>query len=183
MTGKHYLASQSFTIRLNAAADMFEATIFSAVKKAGVRALVSAGWGGIGGASIPENIFILGNVPHDWLFDKVAAVCHHGGAGTTAIGLRMGKPTIIVPFFGDQPFWGASPFYLGCLALHEGTRRRNGPPSGCGSSADSAEGARGGQLGGRDQIYHAAGSENCGRAHGRTDSQRGLSLQCKGTVP
>lgn len=72
----------------------------------GVRALVSAGWGGIGGSSIPSNVFILGNVPHDWLFDKVAAVCHHGGAGTTAIGLRMGKPTIVVPFFGDQPFWG-----------------------------------------------------------------------------
>jgi hypothetical protein len=37
----------------------------------------------------------------------VAAVCHHGGAGTTAAGLRAGKPTIIVPFFGDQFFWGA----------------------------------------------------------------------------
>ena len=81
-------------------------TIFEAVKRTGVRALVSAGWGGLGGSSIPSNIFILGNVPHDWLFDKVAAVCHHGGAGTTAIGLRMGKPTIVVPFFGDQPFWG-----------------------------------------------------------------------------
>jgi sterol 3beta-glucosyltransferase len=67
---------------------------------------VSAGWGGLGGSSIPKDVFILGNVPHDWLFPKVSAVCHHGGAGTTAIGLRMGKPTIIVPFFGDQPFWG-----------------------------------------------------------------------------
>ena len=71
-----------------------------------MRALVSAGWGGLGGATIPSNIFILGTVPHDWLFTKVAAVCHHGGAGTTAIGLQLGKPTIVVPFFGDQPFWG-----------------------------------------------------------------------------
>lgn len=37
----------------------------------------------------------------------MAAVCHHGGAGTTAAGLRAGKPTIIVPFFGDQFFWGS----------------------------------------------------------------------------
>ena len=81
-------------------------TIFQATKNAGVRALVSAGWAGLGSRSAPDHVFILGNVPHDWLFDKVRAVVHHGGAGTTAIGLRMGKPTVIVPFFGDQPFWG-----------------------------------------------------------------------------
>ncbi|CAF1210538.1 unnamed protein product [Adineta steineri] len=56
---------------------------------------------------LPSNIFKIGNVPHDWLFQHVSAVCHHGGAGTTAAGLRAGKPTIIVPFFGDQFFWGA----------------------------------------------------------------------------
>ncbi|CAF4150490.1 unnamed protein product [Adineta steineri] len=55
---------------------------------------------------LPPNIFRIGNVPHDWLFQHVSAVCHHGGAGTTAAGLRAGKPTIIVPFFGDQFFWG-----------------------------------------------------------------------------
>ncbi|OCF44536.1 hypothetical protein I317_01608 [Kwoniella heveanensis CBS 569] len=84
-------------------------TIFEAVQAAGVRALVSAGWGGLGGCDVPENVFILkGNIPHDWLFaeGRVSAVCHHGGAGTTAIGLRNGLPTIVVPFFGDQMFWG-----------------------------------------------------------------------------
>ncbi|KAH9483618.1 Sterol 3-beta-glucosyltransferase UGT80A2 [Psilocybe cubensis] len=82
--------------------------IFEATKQAGVRALVSSGWGGLGGISVPPHIFILGNVPHDWLFDeeRVSAVVHHGGAGTTAIGLAKGRPTVVVPFFGDQGFWG-----------------------------------------------------------------------------
>ncbi|KAI0457485.1 hypothetical protein F5B21DRAFT_464572 [Xylaria acuta] len=83
--------------------------IFDAVAETGVRALVSKGWGGLGADSvgIPDGVFMLGNVPHDWLFKSVSAVCHHGGAGTTAAGIQAGKPTIIVPFFGDQPFWGA----------------------------------------------------------------------------
>ena len=85
------------------------ALIFDAVKKSGQRALVSKGWGGFGGEDleVPEGIFMLGNVPHDWLFKHVSCVIHHGGAGTTAAGVAMGKPTIIVPFFGDQPFWGS----------------------------------------------------------------------------
>ncbi|GLB35572.1 putative glycosyltransferase family 1 protein [Lyophyllum shimeji] len=87
-------------------------TIFEATAQAGVRALVSAGWfdqGGLGGVSVPPHVFILGNVPHDWLFDneRVSAVVHHGGAGTTAVGLAKGRPTVVVPFFGDQGFWGA----------------------------------------------------------------------------
>ncbi|KAF2100516.1 UDP-Glycosyltransferase/glycogen phosphorylase, partial [Rhizodiscina lignyota] len=83
--------------------------IFEAVQKVGCRALVSKGWGGIGAdeLGIPEGVFMLGNVPHDWLFQHVSAVVHHGGAGTTAAGIAAGKPTMIVPFFGDQPFWGA----------------------------------------------------------------------------
>ncbi|KZL87056.1 glycosyltransferase family 28 domain-containing protein [Colletotrichum incanum] len=83
--------------------------IFDAVHRTGVRALVSKGWGGLGAEDVglPEGVFMLGNVPHDWLFKHVSAVCHHGGAGTTAAGIQAGKPTIIVPFFGDQPFWGA----------------------------------------------------------------------------
>ncbi|KAI9823175.1 MAG: hypothetical protein M1832_002618 [Thelocarpon impressellum] len=87
-------------------ADRFTAMIFEAVAKAGVRALVSKGWGGLGGDDPPDNIYMLENTPHDWLFPRVSAVVHHGGAGTTAIGLKCGKPTMVVPFFGDQPFWG-----------------------------------------------------------------------------
>ncbi|KAI5265947.1 UDP-Glycosyltransferase/glycogen phosphorylase [Aureobasidium subglaciale] len=83
--------------------------IFDAVRKTGQRALVSKGWGGFGAdeMGIPEGVFMLGNVPHDWLFKHVSCVVHHGGAGTTAAGIACGVPTVIVPFFGDQPFWGA----------------------------------------------------------------------------
>ena len=88
--------------------DRFTSLIFEAVKKAGIRALVSKGWGRLGDEiNTPENIYILENTPHDWLFPRCSAVVHHGGAGTTAIGLKCGKPTMTVPFFGDQPFWGA----------------------------------------------------------------------------
>lgn len=83
--------------------------IFDAIKLAGIRALVSKGWGGLGAddLGIPEGVHMLGNVPHDWLFQHVASVVHHGGAGTTAAGIKAGKPTFVVPFFGDQPFWGS----------------------------------------------------------------------------
>ncbi|CAM1502937.1 Fc.00g077130.m01.CDS01 [Cosmosporella sp. VM-42] len=89
-------------------ADRFTQMIFEAVEMAGVRALVSKGWGGLGGNDIevPENIFLLDNTPHDWLFPKVKACVIHGGAGTTAIALKCGLPTMVVPFFGDQHFWG-----------------------------------------------------------------------------
>ncbi|KAF4450747.1 hypothetical protein F53441_6190 [Fusarium austroafricanum] len=83
--------------------------IFEAVRLSGVRALVSKGWGGLGADDLgkPDGVFMLGNVPHDWLFEHVSCVVHHGGAGTTAAGIKAGKPTLVVPFFGDQPFWGA----------------------------------------------------------------------------
>ncbi|OHF01558.1 hypothetical protein CORC01_03048 [Colletotrichum orchidophilum] len=80
-------------------------TILSAVKIAGVRAIISKGWSDLAGSQ-SESVYWIGDCPHEWLFQQVAAVVHHGGAGTTACGLRNGKPTTIVPFFGDQPFWG-----------------------------------------------------------------------------
>ncbi|KAK2603612.1 hypothetical protein QQS21_004193 [Conoideocrella luteorostrata] len=88
-------------------ADKFTEMIFEAVEKAGVRALVSRGWGGFGRDDVPDSIFMLDNTPHDWLFPRIKGCVHHGGAGTTAIGLKCGLPTMIVPFFGDQYFWGS----------------------------------------------------------------------------
>jgi UDP:flavonoid glycosyltransferase YjiC (YdhE family) len=88
-------------------ADAFTQMIFEAVELAGVRALVSKGWGGLGGDDVPDNVFMLENTPHDWLFPRVSACVIHGGAGTVAIALKCGRPTMVCPFFGDQHFWGS----------------------------------------------------------------------------
>ncbi|CAL1363100.1 unnamed protein product [Linum trigynum] len=81
--------------------------ILEALKATEQRGIIDKGWGGLGSLmEPPEDIFLLEDCPHDWLFPQCAAVVHHGGAGTTATGLRAGCPTTIVPFFGDQFFWG-----------------------------------------------------------------------------
>ena len=78
------------------------------------RAVVGLGWSKISySESIPDNIFLIENIPHSWLFPKMKTVIHHGGAGTTATGLRAGKPTIIIPHNADQPAWGQRVFELG----------------------------------------------------------------------
>lgn len=74
--------------------------VLKAVEMAGVRAIVSQGWSQLAGRPDP-NVFYIGDCPHTWLFQHVAAVVHHGGAGTTACGLLNGRPTTIVPFFGE----------------------------------------------------------------------------------
>ena len=81
-------------------------TIFAALERAGARGIVAEGWAHLGGGALPPNVYVIGDCPHDWLFPRCRAVCHHGGAGTTSAGLRAGLPTIVVPFFGDQFFWG-----------------------------------------------------------------------------
>ena len=80
--------------------------VFDALRMAGCRAIVSEGWGGMKAGNVPENVLMIRDVPHEWLFRQVSAVVHHGGAGTTSAGLRAGKPTVICPFMGDQPYWG-----------------------------------------------------------------------------
>ncbi|CAL5386428.1 unnamed protein product [Camellia sinensis] len=81
--------------------------ILEALKNTGQRGIIDRGWGGLGTfPGIPDSVFCLVDCPHDWLFPQCLAVVHHGGAGTTATGLRAGCPTTIVPFFGDQFFWG-----------------------------------------------------------------------------
>ncbi len=80
--------------------------VLRALERTGQRAIVFSGWGGLEKSELPESVLMVDSTPHTWLFPRVAAVVHHGGAGTTAAGLRGGVPSIIVPFHGDQPFWG-----------------------------------------------------------------------------
>ncbi len=84
-----------------------------ALERSGQRGILLTGWGGLQTGDLPDSVFAVDSVPHDWLFPRMAAVVHHGGAGTTAAGLRAGAPTIVVPFFGDQPFWGRRVAELG----------------------------------------------------------------------
>ncbi len=88
--------------------------VLEALKQLGQRGILLGGWGGLGSADLPETIFCIDAVPHNWLFPRVAAVVHHGGSGTTATGLRHARPTVVVPFFADQPFWGWRVHALGC---------------------------------------------------------------------
>jgi sterol 3beta-glucosyltransferase len=87
--------------------------VLSALEQSGQRGILASGWGALKADHLPKNVFMIEQAPHDWLFPRVKAVVHHGGAGTTAAGLRAGKPTIICPFFGDQPFWGQRVYELG----------------------------------------------------------------------
>ncbi len=90
-----------------------EALISEALERSSQRAVVQAGWGGLKGIASPDRVCSIDSVSHAWLFPRMAAVIHHGGAGTTSAGLRAGVPSIIVPFFGDQPFWGQRVHDLG----------------------------------------------------------------------
>jgi UDP:flavonoid glycosyltransferase YjiC (YdhE family) len=81
------------------------ALIVQALQEAGVRGLLFSGWDELGALDLPEDIIQIQQTPHAWLFPKVAAVVHHGGAGTTAAALGAGVPSVVVPFFGDQVFW------------------------------------------------------------------------------
>ncbi|WP_345435961.1 glycosyltransferase [Actinoallomurus vinaceus] len=77
-------------------------TVRAALRVAGVRGIVALGDDG----NADDDVLVVSDVPHSWLFPRTLAVVHHGGAGTTAAALRAGIPAVVCPFFGDQPFWG-----------------------------------------------------------------------------
>lgn len=84
-----------------------------ALARSGQRGVIASGWGGLELSNTPQNVHLISSMPHSWLFPRMSAVVHHGGAGTTAAGLRAGVPSIIVPFMADQSFWGHRTANLG----------------------------------------------------------------------
>jgi sterol 3beta-glucosyltransferase len=87
------------------------AAVVDALRRAGRRGVVAAGWAGL--EATGDDVLVVDEVPHDWLFPRCAAVVHHGGAGTTGTALRAGVPSFAVPFFADQFFWGVRTARLG----------------------------------------------------------------------
>jgi UDP:flavonoid glycosyltransferase YjiC (YdhE family) len=88
-------------------------TVERALSSSGRRAVLLTGLGGLRPSELPRNMIAIDWIPLKWLFPRMAAVVHHGGAGTTAESLRAGVPSVVVPFFYDQFFWGRRVFELG----------------------------------------------------------------------
>ncbi|KAK1980936.1 hypothetical protein LZ30DRAFT_782421 [Colletotrichum cereale] len=93
------------------------AEIFEAAARAGVRVVVGRGWADLDGDEAGRglaHICVVDEAPHAWLFPRVRAVVCHGGSGTTAMALRSGRPTLVVPVAADQPFWASRVSAVGC---------------------------------------------------------------------
>lgn len=85
-----------------------------ALESSGMRGVLATGWSGLSeNMDMPSTVFRLKSAPHAWLFPRMAAVVHHGGAGTTAAGMRAGVPSIVVTYGNDTLAWGRRVFELG----------------------------------------------------------------------
>jgi vancomycin aglycone glucosyltransferase len=88
-------------------------TLIEAARAVGRPAILSHGWTDLGPIDPAPDCIVIGEVNHQALFPRVAAVVHHGGAGTTLAAARAGAPQVVVPMFSDQPFWASRVCELG----------------------------------------------------------------------
>jgi vancomycin aglycone glucosyltransferase len=91
-----------------------------AVRAQGRRVLVARGWADLALIDDADDCFVVGEVNQQALFGRVAAVVHHGGAGTTTTATRAGAPQVVVPQLADQPYWAGRVADLGIGAAHDG---------------------------------------------------------------
>ena len=103
----------SFGSMVNKNAERIGRAVLEALRRTRQRGVILNGWGGWKPENIPDNVLFLESAPHNWLFPRCKVIIHHGGAGTTAAGLMSGNPNVVVPFAGDQPFWGKRVAALG----------------------------------------------------------------------
>lgn len=89
------------------------ALVLEAARRAGKRLAIGAGWGGLDSSVSGDGVFVVEDVDYLRLFPAMAAVVHHGGAGTTGTAFASGRPQVVCPFIADQPFWAR-------LAHHRG---------------------------------------------------------------
>jgi UDP:flavonoid glycosyltransferase YjiC (YdhE family) len=87
--------------------------VVRALARAGQRGVLVAGGSRLVTGQLSNEVFAVDSVPYDWLFPQVCAAVHQGGAGVTGAALRAGLPSVVVPVFGDHPFWAQRVFQLG----------------------------------------------------------------------
>jgi sterol 3beta-glucosyltransferase len=102
----------TFGSMVNRDNERIDRIVRDSLKQTGNRGIILSGWSGVEKAS-SNDLLYLEAAPHDWLLPCCKLVVHHGGAGTTAAGLRAGIPNIVVPFMADQPFWGRRVYAIG----------------------------------------------------------------------
>lgn len=103
----------TFGSMVNRDADRIRQIVIETLQRTHQRGILLTGWGRLAPEPLPENLFALPAAPHDWLFPRCRVIVHHGGAGTTAAGLRSARPNVVIPFAADQPFWGQRVTALG----------------------------------------------------------------------
>ena len=94
-------------------ADSMGQLLADAARAAGRRLVVASGWGGPKGTARQGDCLFVEDVPHPLLFPRVAAVVHHGGAGTVATAARAGVPQVVLPYMSDQFMWRSQVVKLG----------------------------------------------------------------------
>jgi len=115
-----------FGSTVNREANRIQELVIETLSRRHERVILLAGWSGNAAQAFSENTLYLQSAPHDWLFPRCKAVIHHGGAGTTAAGLRAGIASIILPHSADQPFWGRRVRDLGVGAAPISIRQLSG---------------------------------------------------------
>jgi vancomycin aglycone glucosyltransferase len=105
---------------MRAPADVARVAIES-IRAQGHRVLLSRGWADLDLIDDQDDCFAVGEVNQQALFGRMAAVVHHGGAGTTHTATRAGAPQVVVPVWGDQPYFAGRVAGLGIGAAHEAT--------------------------------------------------------------